>query len=132
MNLLLLICTQGLIGVLLSVGTLLTLPIYAQQPQSQEFLTWNQPQGDFSIEYPSDWTVEEKVNRFDETDVTFTSPLSAINGYVGVNYEDTALQEYNELIESGFDEAELILPKVEHMIGSIQILAAAEGVVFRR
>jgi hypothetical protein len=69
MNLLLLIHTHGLIAVLLFVYILLMPLVYAQQPQSQEFLTWNEPQGGFSIEYPSDWTVKEKENRFDEIDV---------------------------------------------------------------
>ena len=64
------------------------------QPQSQQFLTWNDPQGDFSMEYPSDWTVKEKENRFDPIDVTFTSPASAISGYVGVDYADTTFEEY--------------------------------------
>jgi PsbP-like protein len=79
------------------------------QPQSQEFLTWNEPQGDFSVEYPSDWTVKEKENQYDNaSDVTFTSPHSAINGYVGIDYEDTTVEEFEALIESGFDESEIL------------------------
>jgi hypothetical protein len=75
------------------------------QPQSEAFSTWNDPQGDFSIEYPSDWTVKEKENRFDPTDVTFTSPASVTNGFVAVDYEDTMIEEYDRLIEAGVDES---------------------------
>lgn len=91
---------------------ILTMPTIAtpslNQPQSQEFLTWNEPQGDFSIEYPSDWTVEEKENRFDTTDVTFTSPDSAINGFVSINYDDITVDEYDKLIALGYDENEIL------------------------
>jgi len=47
--------------------------IYAQD-QSKESIQWKtytDPQSKFSIDYPSDWLVEPKQNRFDPVDVKF-------------------------------------------------------------
>lgn len=73
------------------------------------FSLYHSPKLGFDIEYSSDWTVKEKENRFDDaSDVTFTSPATAINGYVGVDYEDTTVEAYDNLVESGFDEGEIM------------------------
>jgi hypothetical protein len=89
---------SSLSGVLF-LAILISMPIVfsslspASAQVQQEFLTWTDPEGRFSIEYPSDWLAEEKKNRFEYFEVTFTDSLSKYNGYLSVDYSDRVEEE---------------------------------------
>ena len=34
------------------------------------FTTWEDPEGRFTVEHPSNWTIEEKSNRFENAELT--------------------------------------------------------------
>ena len=73
----------------------------SQQPQQElkpenlaqktSFTTYRDPQGKFSVDYPSDWIVKPRQNRFEQFDVTFVSPGSSVsNGVVTIKFDNTS------------------------------------------
>ena len=62
-------------GVIVLILVLNILPSYVWA-QGIEFLLYEDPEGRFTIEYPSEWLVQPAQTRFGEIDVAFTSQPS--------------------------------------------------------
>ena len=53
---------------IVSTVMLSTTSVYGQEDNETEWLTYNDPEDKFSLEYPTDWELESKENRFDIKD----------------------------------------------------------------
>jgi hypothetical protein len=74
--------TFAIVAVSLSIGLLLINFAHGQEVQ---WLNWEDPDKQFSLQYPSNWTLIPRENRFDEQDVSFNivgnSTMLTINVY---------------------------------------------------
>jgi len=78
--------------------------------QNTSQLTWElykDPENEFSMQYPSSWTLEPAENRFSDVDVEIVNGYDATNGLVQVLYYFTSEDISGMMKQYGVDQAEL-------------------------
>ena len=81
--------------------TLLTSVSINAQTQGQ-WLTYTDPEGGFTLEFPSFIKIVPKQNRFDINDLTFSNDNSSIRGYLeyGLSSNDTSPESLRKLVNA--------------------------------
>ncbi len=90
-----------------ATGAMFTLPtllpkIYSAQIDTVQWLTYTDPEGRFSIQYPSFIKIVPKQNRFDTNDLSFSNENSSIIGYLVYELSSNDSNRLESKNKSGF------------------------------
>ena len=77
--------------------------------QNDQWLNWEDPDKEFSLQYPSDWTVRPRENRFEEQDISFyiDGDFTTLTNLttLGIDVYNTTSTDLKELMEQAVESA---------------------------